>query len=129
MKLAKAAEEVRSGLLDLTREGGPGNFMVISSGDIYVQFAGSPGNPSVLCESISAKYLPKKLKISSVAVKKQLKTLGFVLGGNEIETFSRTYEILTEKQAQAVAKVALQILKDVYNVANDAELQIELSIE
>jgi hypothetical protein len=62
-------------------------------------------------------------------VKKKLKALGFVLGGNEIETYSRTYEILTEKQAQAVAKVALQILKEVYNVANDAELQIELSIE
>jgi biotin operon repressor len=94
-----------------------------------VQFAGSPGNPNVLCESISAKYLPKKLKISSATVKKKLKALGFVLGGNEIETYSRTYEILTEKQAQAVAKVALQILKEVYNVANDAELQIELSIE
>jgi hypothetical protein len=129
LKLAKAAEDVRSGLLDLTREGGPGNFMVVSSGDIYVQFAGSPGNPNVLCESISAKYLPKKLKISSATVKKKLKALGFVLGGNEIETYSRTYEILTEKQAQAVAKVALQILKEVYNVANDAELQIELSLE
>ena len=38
--------------------------MVVSSGDIYVQFAGSPGNPQVLCESISNEYLPKKLKMS-----------------------------------------------------------------
>ncbi|MBZ5592363.1 MAG: hypothetical protein LAP39_09010 [Acidobacteriia bacterium] len=129
MKLADAAEEIRCGLLDLTREGGPGNFMVVSSGDIYVQFAGSPGNPHLLCESISAKYLPKKLKISSVAVKKKLKALGFTLGGDEIETFSRTYEILTEKRAKEVAKLALGILKDVYGVAKDAELQIELSLE
>lgn len=129
MKLAKAGGEIGSGLLDLTREGGPGNFMVVSSGDFYVQFAGSPGNPNVLCESISAKYLPKKLKISQVAVKKKLKALGFALGNGEIETFSRNYEILTEEQAGEVAKIALQILQKVYGVAKDAEVQIELSIE
>ena len=129
MTLADAAEEIHSGLLDLTREGGPGNFMVVSCGDVYVQFAGSPGNPQVLCESISAKYLPKKLKISSAAAKKKLKALGFALGGGEIENFSRSYEILTEKQARELAKLTLQILKDVYGVAKNAELQLELSLE
>jgi len=129
MKLAEAAEEICSGLLDLTREGGPGNFMVVSCGEIYVQFAGSPGNPQVLCESISGKFLPKKLKVSSAALKKKLKTLGFALSGGEIETFSRGYEVMTEKQAHELAKLALEILKDAYGVAKDAELQIELSLE
>lgn len=128
MKLADAAGEICSGLLDLTREGGPGNFMVVSCGEIYVQFAGSPGNPQVHCESISGKYLPKKLKISSAALKKKLKTLGFTLGG-EIETFSRAYEVMTEKQAGEVAKLAVKILQDAYGVAKDADLQIELSLE
>jgi hypothetical protein len=128
LKLADAAGEISSGLLDLTREGGPGNFMVVSSGEIYVQFAGSPGNPHVLCESISGKYLPKKLKISSVALKKKLKIMGFELGG-EIETFSRVYEVMTEKQARELAKLAVKILKDAYGVGKDGEVQIELSLE
>ena len=93
-----------------------------------MQFAGSPGNPQVLCESISGKYLPKKLKISGVALKKKLKALGFALGG-EIETFSRACEVVTEKQAREVAKLAVKILQDAYGVAKDAELQIELSLE
>jgi hypothetical protein len=128
LKLADAAGEISSGLLDLTREGGPGNFMVVSCGDIYVQFAGSPGNPQVLCESISGKFLPKKLKISSVALKKKLKGMGFELGG-EIETFSRAYEVMTEKQAHEVAKLAVKVLRDAYGVAKDGEVQIELSLE
>jgi len=129
LKIADAAGEIHSGLLDLTREGGPGNFMVVSSGDVYVQFAGSPGNPNVLCESVSAKYLPKKLKISSAALKKKFKALGFALGGGKIETFSRTYEILTEEQAGEVAKLAMHILQKLYGVAKNAEVQIELSLE
>ena len=128
MKLADAAEEISSGLLDLTRDGGPGNFMVVSCGEIYVQFAGSPGNPQVLCESISAKFLPKKLKISSVALKKKLKSMGFELGG-EIETFSRAYEVVTEKQADDVAKLTMKVFRDAYGVAKDGEVQIELSLE
>jgi hypothetical protein len=128
LKLADAAGEISSGLLDLTREGGPGNFMVVSCGEIYVQFAGSPGNPQVLCESISGKYLPRKLKVSSVALKKKLKSLGFALGG-EIETFSRSCEVMTEKQADEVAKLAVKILRDAYGVAKDGEVQIELSLE
>lgn len=128
MKIADAAGEISSGLLDLTREGGPGNFMVVSCGEIYVQFAGSPGNPQVLCESISAKFLPRKLKVSSVALKKKLKSMGFELGG-EIETFSRAYEVTTEKQADEVAKLAVKVLRDAYGVAKDGEVQIELSLE
>jgi biotin operon repressor len=128
LKLADAAEEISSGLLDLTREGAAGNFMVVSCGDIYVQFAGNPGNPQVLCESISGKYLSKKLKISSAALKKKLKSLGFELGG-DIETFSRSYEVITEKQARDVAKLAVKILQDAYGVAKDGEVHIELSLE
>jgi hypothetical protein len=128
LKLADAAGEISSGLLDLTREGGPGNFMVVSCGEIYVQFAGTPGNPQILCESISGKFLPKKLKISSVALKKKLKSMGFELGG-EIETFTRAYEVITEKQADEVAKLAVKVLRDAYGVAKDGEVQIELSLE
>ena len=128
MKLSDAAGEISSGLLDLTREGGPGNFMVISSGDIYVQFAGSPGNPQVVCESISNEYLPKTQKMSRDAIDR-LQEFGFVLGGDEIENFSRSYEIITEDHAREVAETAVRILKEVYALPKSAEVQIELSLE
>ena len=126
--MADAAGEIASGLLDLTREGGPGNFMVVSSGDIYVQFAGSPGNPQVVCESISNEYLPKTLKMSRESIDR-LQEFGFVLGGDEIENFSRSYEITTEDHAREVAETTIQILKEVYALPKSAEVQIELSLE
>ena len=128
MKLADAAGEISSGLLDLTREGGPGNFMVVSSGDIYVQFAGSPGNRQVVCESISNEYLPKTQKMSRDAIDR-LQEFGFVLGGDEIENFSRSYEITTEDNAREVAETAVRILKEIYALPKSAEVQIELSLE
>jgi len=128
LKLSDAAGEIYSGLLDLMSEGGPGNFMVVSSGDVYVQFAGSPGNPKILCESISNEYLPQKSKMSKKDIE-MLKKLGFVLGGDQIENFYRSYEIPTEEQARELADVTVKILKDVYGVAADGEVQIELSLE
>ena len=128
MKLADSAAEISSGLLDITREGGPGNFLVVSAGDIYVQFAGSPGNSQVVCESISNEYLPKKLKITAESID-HLKSFGFTLGGDEIVNFSRTFEILREEQAQEVAKLAVRILREVYGLKKTTEVQIEVSLE
>jgi len=128
LKLSDSAEEIFSGLLDLTREGGPGNFMVISSGDIYVQFSGSPGNPHVMCESISNEYLPKKLNITKTAVKK-LKDQGFKLGGDEFKNFSRHFEVSTDEHARELAQLTLSILQKVYGLPKSSELQIEVSLE
>jgi hypothetical protein len=128
LKLSDAAGEIYSGLLDLMSEGGPGNFMVVSAGDIYVQFAGSPGNSHILCESISNEYLPKKSKMSKKDIE-ALKGFGFVLGGDQIENFSRSYEIPTEAQARELADLTVRILREVYGVAPDGDLQIELSLE
>ena len=128
MKLSDAEEEIYSGLLDLTREGGPGNFMVVSAGDVYVQFAGSPGNPQLVCECIASEYLPPKLKIPAKGVKK-LKTLGFVLGGGEIKNFSNTFPMSTEDEARELAQLTARILDEVYGVPLTADVQVELSLE
>jgi hypothetical protein len=128
LKLKDAEEEIYSGLLDLTHEGGPGNFMVISAGDIYVQFAGSPGNPQVVCESIANEYLPKKLKMSAAAVKK-LKKFGFTLGGDDIKNFSHTFALSTEDEARELAELTTRILEEIYAVEPTADVQIELSLD
>jgi hypothetical protein len=128
LKLSDAEREIYSGLLDLTRAGGPGNFLVVAAGDVYVQFAGSPGSPELRCESISNEYLADNRKMSPEAIEK-LKSLGFGLGGGEIENFSRTYEIRAEDQARELAQLTLRILAEIYAVPPAAEVEITLSLE
>ena len=128
MKLSDAAGEISSGLLDLTRDGGTGNYLVVSAGEIYVQFEGSPGNPQVVCESISNEYLADDLKVPPKAIKK-LEKLGFALSGDEFKNFSRTYKIANQKQARALAALTLRILEEVYGLSPKDEVHIELSLE
>ncbi len=128
MTLTDAEEEISSGLLALTLEGGPGSFLVISSGEIYIQFAGNVGNQRLRCEAISNQYLSGNLKISAAASDK-LKSLGFVLGGDPIESFSRTYDLPTDDYATGLAQLTMRILTEVYGVAPTAEVEVHLSLE
>jgi hypothetical protein len=128
LTLSDAEEEIGSSLLALTTEGGPGSFLVISSGEVYIQFAGNVGNQRLRCESISNQYLPDKLKISAAGADR-LKSLGFVLGGEPIEVFSRTYDLPTDDYAAGIAQLSLRILTEVYGLAPTAEIEVHLSLE
>lgn len=128
LTLTDAEQEIASNILALTSEGGPGSFLVVSSGEVFIQFAGNVGNQRLRCESISNQYLPDKLKISPVGLER-LKTLGFVLGGNPIETFSRTYDLPTDDYAAGLAQLTLRILTEVYGVSPTAEVEVHLSLE
>ena len=128
MTLTDAEEEISSCLLSLTSEGGPGSFLVISSGEVYIQFAGNVGNQRLRCEAISNQYLSDKVKMSSAAMDR-LKSLGFVLGGDPIEVFTRTYDLPTDDYATGLAQLTLRILKEVYGVAPVAEVEVHLSLE
>lgn len=128
MTLTDAEEEISSSLLALTSEGGPGSFLVISSGEIYVQFAGNVGNQRLRCEAISNQYLSDRLKIAPAAMDR-LKDLGFVLGGDPIENFSRTYDLPTDDYASGLAQLTMRILMEIYGVAPTAEVEVHLSLE
>jgi hypothetical protein len=128
LTLADAEQEISSSLLALTVEGGPGSFLVVSSGEIYVQFAGNVGNQRLRCEAISNQYLSDGLKIPPAGLDK-LKSLGFVLGGEPIESFSRTYDLPTDDYASGLAQLILRILIEVYGVAANAQVEVHLSLE
>jgi hypothetical protein len=128
LTLADAEEEISSSLLSLTSEGGPGSFLVVSSGEIYVQFAGNVGNQRLRCEAISNQYLSDDLKLTSAGLDK-LKDLGFILGGDPIENFSRTYDLPIDDYANGLAHLVLRILIEVYGVAPTAEVDVHLSLE
>jgi len=128
LTLSDAEEEISSSLLTLTSEGGPGSFLVVSAGEIYIQFAGNVGNQRLRCESISNQYLSDKLKMSPAAMDR-LKSLGFSLGGDPIENFSRTYDLPTDDYATGLAQLTLRILTEVYGVTPTAEVEVHLSLE
>jgi hypothetical protein len=128
LTLTDAEEEISSCLLALTSEGGPGSFLVVSSGEVYIQFAGNVGNQRLRCEAISNQYLSDKLQMSSAAMDR-LKSLGFVLSGDPIEVFARTYDLPTDDYATGLAQLTLRILTEVYGVAPAAEVEVHLSLE
>jgi hypothetical protein len=128
LTLRDAEEEISSSLLALTTEGGPGSFLVVSSGEIYIQFSGNVGNQRLRCEAISNQYLSDSLQILPAGLDK-LKSLGFVLGGEPIESFSRTYDLPTDDYASGLAQLTLRILAEIYGVAPTAEVEVHLSIE
>ena len=128
MTLSDAEEEISSSLLALTSEGGAGSFLVVSSGEIYIQFAGNVGNQRLRCEAISNQYLSDGQQILSAGLDR-LKSLGFVLGGEPIESFSRTYDLPTDDYASGLAQLTVRILAEVYGVAPTAEVEVHLSLE
>ncbi|HLM98756.1 MAG TPA: hypothetical protein VK335_05720 [Bryobacteraceae bacterium] len=128
MTLTDAEEEIGSSLLALTTEGGPGSFLVVSSGEVYIQFAGNVGNQRLRCEAISNQYLSDKLQMSSAAMDR-LKSLGFALGGDPIEVFSRTYDLPTDDYAAGIAQLTLRIFTEIYGLAPTAEVEVHLSLE
>ena len=128
MTLTGAEQEIAANLWSLTNEGGPGSFLVVSSGEVYIQFAGNVGNQRLRCEAISNQYLSDKLQVSPQAMDK-LKALGFALSGDPIETYSRTYDLPTDDYAAGLAQLTLRILTEVYGVSPNAEVEIELSLE
>lgn len=128
MTLTDAEQEICSGLLALTSEGGPGSFLVVSAGEVYVQFAGNVGNQRLRCEAISNQYLPEKQKMPPEA-EDRLRHLGFSLGGEPIEVFSRTYDLPTDDYAAGIAQLTLRILTEVYGVQPASEIEVHLSLE
>jgi hypothetical protein len=58
-------EQIVSGLRKLRTEGESGSFMIVSAGDVYVQFAGAHGSTQVECQAVGNSYLPAKRQLDA----------------------------------------------------------------
>jgi len=121
--LWQAELEIAAALQRITREGGDGNFLIVSAGDYYVQFYGEPGERTIGCEAVSNTYLSGKRELRLDQIN-ELKGRGFVLDGN----FSRQYN-LDEVDEYQLAQMTVGILQRVYGVPADTLVQIELNLE
>ena len=119
-------------LSQLITEGGDGNFLIVSVGNVYIQFAGSRGATSVDCEAVSNQFLPEELQLTEHALS-QLRGLGFEVpveapvkpswrnlwGLLAVTTppppnYSRTFDAADEPAVREIARTTLSILSDVY---------------
>jgi len=127
IRLADAEEAIGSRLVDLVTEGGDGNFLIVSVGDAYVQFAGERGNSTIRCEAVSNHHLPAGRRLDDQR-EQVLAAVGFVLpmdGGN----YECVFEITDDGALRRVARATVEILRDVYRCRPDREVRLDLRLE
>ncbi len=110
----------------MLNEGGDGNFLIVSCGDAYVQFAAKRGDTQIYCEAVSNEYLPRNKQLSDHQIA-QLQQLGFDTS-SDTENFSCTLAVADETSLASIAHFVVSILTDVYG-CTDAKLEFELNLE
>jgi len=118
---------IEQNLQMLTTEGGSGDFMIVSVGDVYVQFGCSRGNSQVQCEAVGNDYLSPQhwLPLDKIA---ELEKLYFELQ-LEPANFARTFEVACDEQARELARLALGILEGIYGCPQTSLVNVELTLE
>ena len=118
---------IERNLKKLTTDGGSGNFMIVSAGGVYVQFAGSRGSSQVRCEAVGNDYLDRQHRLPPEQVD-ELEKLHFDLQ-DEPANFVREFEVASEEQARELARLGLGILERIYGCARTSPVNIELTLE
>jgi hypothetical protein len=80
-KLADSEDELVRSLQRLLTEGGKDDFLIVSAGDVYVQFVAFPKDKQINCEAVSNDYLPPELHLTVEKVMR-LNQLGFADPGD-----------------------------------------------
>lgn len=111
----------------LTTDGGSGNFMIVSVGDTYIQFAGSRGSSQINCEAVGNDYLDRQHRVPPEKID-ELEKLHFDLQ-DEPANFVREFAVATEEQTREIARLALDILERIYGCARTSAVNIELTLE
>ncbi len=111
----------------LLTEGGRGNYLVASVGDVYVQFAANRGEQQIYCEAVSNQFLPPSLRLNEAKIS-QLRSLGFEIGRGS-PNFSRTFYIVDSQELREIARTALSLFSGIYGIPPSSMIQFELNLE
>lgn len=111
----------------LLTEGGTGNYLVVSVGEVYVQFAASRGEQQIYCEAVSNQFLPPSMRLNEDRIS-QMRSLGFEIGRGS-PNFSRTFYIVDSQELREIARTGLSVLSDVYGIPSSSMIQFELNLE
>lgn len=126
-RLCEAGEQITRGLTMLAREGGSGNFMILSSADIYVQFAGARGSSELECEVIAESFIRGRSRLDRSRTDR-LHQLGFARRIDGAGVWRR-FRLAGEETAREIAQIAILIFETVYNLNAETRVQIKLVLE
>ncbi len=126
-KLRDAEAPLIENFRRLLSDGGDDNFLIVSCGDTYIQFAAERGDTQIYCEAVSNAYLPRKQQLSDDKIA-ELQRLGFS-PPDESDNFSCIFTIADESAVRRIASLTLHMLANVYGCAESAALDFQLNLE
>jgi hypothetical protein len=113
---------IEAALRRITTEGGDGNFVIVTTGGYYVQFAGEPGASEIHMEAVGNAYLDGDAMLSPDQ-ERALSELGFATDPPSNWTLDSP---VNPDSLRELAALAVAILRDVYGASS---VEIELTIE
>jgi len=115
-------------LSKLVREGSEDGFLIASVGDYYVQFAPFVSMKELLVETVSNDFLRKDIQLTKEATDLLIK-MGFHKPPNDSSNYFRMYRISgSDEDLYDIARTAIKILSDVYQVSERSNLDITLDL-
>jgi hypothetical protein len=108
----------------LVVEGGDYNRLIVSHGDVYVQFIGSRGGDSIDCEAVTNRFLPAAAQLTPKR-EQELTTRGFTTRRKR-RNLVRKFTCSGPDAMPTIADETLEILARAYGVDADAQLRFDL---
>lgn len=123
----KNKEQLKTNLHRLITEGSEDSFLIVSVGDIYVQFVPPSEEKEIYCEAVSNEFLPRRMKLDEKRTSR-LKELGFEEPG-ESPNYSRYFDISNDNALQEAIQTILSIFANVYGCPANSNFKFELNLE
>lgn len=125
---------IESALQRLQTEGGKDNFCIFTANikkNYYIQFRGHRDRPAIRGEAVSNEFLAPKFALSEAQMAK-LQALGWNRPSSDRDAspnFYQDWEITNDEERQALARLILRILQEVYGLLPKQPLVINLALE
>jgi hypothetical protein len=125
VRLAEAESAVEEALATLVRDGDEGSFLIVSVGEVYVQFGGDRNPRSLIWEAVGDKFLPAAKRPEPERTR-ELERLGFrpQRPGN----WSQIVPFADDGTLSRLARESVRILAEVYRCPPDAHVSMELEL-
>ncbi len=119
---------VRKSLENIVKNGADGSFLIISSGDFYVQFLHARASHELVCEAVSDTFLPEKLRLSSEDKSRLLK-LEFK-EPNEIPNYHQVFKLGNSNELLPnISALVVKVFSDVYHLSKNSKLDFTTNLD
>lgn len=123
---------VASALIRMYIEGGEGNILIITGNEernYYIQFAGSRGEPFLMCEAVGNKYLLPEHELDHPQIDR-LTQMGWEQNPDDPSAnLQMVCEVSNDRDRIHLGEKVLQAFNEVYGLAPDCDLDVDIILE